>query len=70
MSMPGVEGIKMHWQQRMGAAKILWGQLTHDELMESEGHEQKLTALVQARYDISHDAAQAQVREFYLKHKP
>lgn len=70
MSMPGVEGIKIHWQQQLGAAKILWGRLTHDELMESEGHEQKLTALVQARYDISREAAQMQVHEFYAKHKP
>lgn len=70
MSMPGVAGIQIHWQQQLGAAKILWGRLTHDELLESEGHEQKLTALVQARYGVSHDQALVQVRDFYLKHKP
>lgn len=70
MSMPGIEGVKIHWQQQIGTAKILWGQLTQDELLETEGHEQKLTALVQARYAISHDEAHAQVRDFYLKHKP
>lgn len=70
MSMPGVQGVKVHWQQQMGAAKIFWGHLTHDELLESKGHEQRLTALVQTRYAISHDEAQLQVREFYRKHKP
>lgn len=70
MTMPGVEGIKTHWAQQMGAAKIWWGKLTHDELLETEGHEQRLTALIQARYDISHNEALVQVRDFYFKHKP
>ncbi len=69
MNIPSVEEIKGKWKQQVGAAKIAWGKLTDDELLETEGHAQKLTGLVQERYAMSHDAAEKQVNEFIKKHK-
>jgi uncharacterized protein YjbJ (UPF0337 family) len=56
------------WKQLMGAAKVAWGKLTDDELLKSEGHEQKLAGLIQQRYAITHDEAQKQVKDFLEKH--
>jgi len=57
------------WKQQAGAAKVLWGKLTDDELLKIEGHSEKLVGLVQERYAITRDAAQAQVNSFFEKHK-
>lgn len=68
MSLPSVDEIKGKWKQRVGAAKIVWGKLTEDELLKSEGHAQKLTGLVQERYAITRDEADKQVSNFFKKH--
>lgn len=57
------------WKQYVGAAKVVWGKLTDDELMQVEGEAQKLTGLVQERYAITRDEAHKQVNEFFAKHK-
>jgi uncharacterized protein YjbJ (UPF0337 family) len=69
MSMPSVDELKGKWQQQVGAAKVAWGKLTDDELLKSEGHEQKLAGLVQERYAITRDAADAQVKKFFADFK-
>ncbi len=69
MNIPSVEEMKGKWKQQVGAAKIAWGKLTDDELLETEGHAQKLTGLVQERYAMTRDAAEKQVNEFINKHK-
>ena len=66
---PGVEGVKGKWKQLIGAAKIAWGKLTDDELLKSEGHQQKLAGLIQERYAITHDEAHNQVKVFLEKHQ-
>lgn len=67
-SMPSMEEIKGKWRQQVGAAKVAWGRLTEDELLKIEGHTQKLAGLVQERYAITRDAAEAQVKKFFDKH--
>ncbi|TJY61176.1 CsbD family protein [Sinimarinibacterium sp. CAU 1509] len=57
------------WKQQMGAAKVTWGKLTDDELLQTEGHVQKLVGLVQERYAITRDEAAAQINGFFDKHK-
>ncbi|WP_339799118.1 CsbD family protein [uncultured Marinobacter sp.] len=59
--------IKGKWKQQLGGAKIAWGKLTDDELLESEGHAQKLAGLIQERYAVSREEAEKQVREFMDK---
>lgn len=68
-SMPSSDEIKGKWKQQMGAAKIAWGKLTDDELLEIEGHEQKLAGLVQERYALTRDEAEKQVKGFFDQNK-
>ncbi|MBP6077194.1 MAG: CsbD family protein [Xanthomonadales bacterium] len=67
--MPSSDEIKGKWKQQMGAAKIAWGKLTDDELLQAEGHQQKLTGLVQERYAITRDEAEQQVTKFFESNK-
>lgn len=69
MNLPSVDEVKGIWKQQVGAAKIVWGKLTEDELLELEGHQQKLTGLVQERYAITRDEADKQVKSFFEKNK-
>jgi uncharacterized protein YjbJ (UPF0337 family) len=69
MSMPSVDELKGKWKQQMGAAKIAWGKLTDDELLQVEGEAQKLTGLVQERYAVTRDEADKQVSAFFEKNK-
>lgn len=64
---PSASEMKGKWKQQVGAAKIAWGKLTEDELLELEGHQQKLAGLVQERYAITLDEANKQVKEFFSK---
>lgn len=69
MNIPSKDEIKGQWKQQIGAAKIAWGNLTDDELLKVEGHEQKLAGLIQERYAITRDEAMAQVKAFFEKNK-
>ena len=57
------------WKQQVGSAKVTWGKLTNDELLQSEGHADKLAGLVQERYAISLEEANNQVKQFIEKCK-
>jgi len=52
------------WKQQVGSAKVIWGKLTDDELLKTEGHVQKLGGLLQERYAITKEAADKQVSDF------
>jgi len=65
-----VDAIKGMWKQQAGAAKIVWGKLTEDELLKSEGHAEKLAGLVQERYAVTRDDADSQVKAFFDKNTP
>jgi uncharacterized protein YjbJ (UPF0337 family) len=69
MNLPSVDEVKGIWKQQVGAAKVVWGKLTEDELLKLEGHQQKLTGLIQERYAITRDEADKQVKSFFEKHK-
>ena len=67
--LPSVDEMKGKWKQQVGAAKIAWGKLTEDELLKLEGHEERLTGLVQERYAITRDEADRQVKRFFDTNK-
>ncbi len=69
MSMPSSDELKGKWKQQVGAAKVAWGKLTEDELLQSEGEQQKLSGLVQERYALTRDEADQQVKDFIQKCK-
>lgn len=68
MSLPSTDALKGQWKQHVGAAKVAWGKLTEDELLQSEGQVQKLAGLLQQRYAMTHDEADQQVKNFLKKH--
>lgn len=57
------------WKQHAGAAKILWGKLTDDEILQTEGQLEKLAGVIQERYAISKEIAENQVADFMAKLK-
>jgi uncharacterized protein YjbJ (UPF0337 family) len=67
--LPSADELKGKWKSYVGEAKVLWGKLTDDELLQTEGHLQKLAGLVQQRYAITREAAEKQVHDFLNKHK-
>lgn len=56
--------IKGVWKQQLGAAKVVWGRLTDDEILQTEGNLEKLSGLVQERYAVNRNEADQQVRRF------
>jgi uncharacterized protein YjbJ (UPF0337 family) len=68
-SSPAIDVIKAKWQKHVGAAKVVWGKLTDDELLQSEGQVDKLSGLVRERYAISRYEADNQVKNFLDKCK-
>ncbi|MDF1781264.1 MAG: CsbD family protein [Alcanivoracaceae bacterium] len=69
MSMFNREKLEGQWNQHLGSAKILWGKLTDDEILKSEGRADRLSGLVEKRYAISRDQADQQVKAFLKGHK-
>lgn len=65
--LPSADEIKGKWTTYLGEAKVLWGKLTDDELLQTEGQWQKLAGLVQQRYTTTREAAEKQVRDFLNK---
>jgi uncharacterized protein YjbJ (UPF0337 family) len=61
----GLDQISAKWKQHTGTAKILWGKLTDDELLKTEGQLQRLSGLVQERYALTKDVAEKQVQDFF-----
>ena len=69
MSSPLAEIIQKNWHKLAGLALIVWDELTLDELIKSEGDVQKLTKLVQQRYDMPREDASKQVMSFFERHR-
>lgn len=67
MTLLNSDQIKGEWKQQVGAAKVAWGKLTDDELLQTEGHADKLAGLVQERYGVVRADAEAQVKTFLDK---
>ena len=67
MNLASKNELKGKWKQQVGAAKVAWGKLTDDELLQSEGHAEKLAGLVQERYAVASDEAARQVKAFFAK---
>lgn len=68
LHLPSTGELKGKWKTYVGEAKVVWGKLTDNELLQTEGHLQKLAGLVQQRYAITMEAAERQVRDFLNKH--
>ncbi|MNT82692.1 hypothetical protein D3C72_2224580 [compost metagenome] len=69
MTIPSADELKGKWKQHVGNAKLVWGKLTEDELLQAEGRQDKLAGLIQERYAIAREEAEKQVKEFFDKIK-
>jgi uncharacterized protein YjbJ (UPF0337 family) len=65
ITIPNLDEIKGKWKQQVGAAKVAWGKLTEDELLQVHGRQEKLAGLVQERYGITRSEADTQVKRFF-----
>lgn len=53
--------VKGNWKQLKGNAKVRWGKLTDDDLMQVEGERDKLVGKIQEAYGITREEAERQV---------
>lgn len=56
--------IQGHWNDYKGRIKERWGKLTDSDLMQIEGHRDRLIGLLQTRYGIARDQVEQQVNDF------
>jgi uncharacterized protein YjbJ (UPF0337 family) len=52
------------WNQAKGKLKSKWGRLTDDDLMQAQGHKDRLVGMIQQRYGIGREKAEEQLEEF------
>lgn len=69
MARPLADIIKANWRQLASLARVVWDELTLDELIKSGGDAQKLIGLVQTRYDMTRSDAEKQVMSFFERHR-
>jgi uncharacterized protein YjbJ (UPF0337 family) len=63
--MTSADPLKGKWKQQAGAAKLAWGELTDDELLQTEGRRDKLAGLIQERYATTRDEADSRIKAFF-----
>ncbi|HEY2774948.1 MAG TPA: CsbD family protein [Candidatus Binatia bacterium] len=56
--------IEGKWKELTGGLKEHWGKLTDDELQLIGGKREKLAGLLQQKYGIAKEAAEAQIAKF------
>jgi len=52
-----------NWKQIRGEIRARWGELTDDELDQSQGNLEKLAGIIQERYGLAKEQAQEQLAE-------
>lgn len=57
--------VKAKWKTLINEAHAVWRKLPVEELAKVQGNFRGLTELVSARYQLSHDIAERQVRKFF-----
>ena len=53
------------WTNLKGSAKVQWGKLTDDDLLQVNGHLEKLVGLLQQRYGYARERAEQEVTGFF-----
>ncbi|HRP96092.1 MAG TPA: CsbD family protein [Rhodocyclaceae bacterium] len=52
------------WKQIKGSVKTRWAALNDDDLLDLDGHRDRLIGTIQERYGIARATAEQQVRKF------
>ncbi|WP_068858655.1 CsbD family protein [Perlucidibaca aquatica] len=58
--------IKGDWKQLSGKIKAKWGELTDDDLKQSEGNSEYLLGKLQEKYGLAKDKAKQHLKDFGL----
>jgi len=53
-----------NWKEAKGKVKSQWGRLTDDDLTQIEGNKDRLIGVLQQKYGLAKDKAEAQLEEF------
>lgn len=53
------------WKQIVGKAKVLWGDLTDNDLEKVEGNAERLAGLIQEKYGKTLEQAKKEVKHFF-----
>jgi uncharacterized protein YjbJ (UPF0337 family) len=53
-----------NWNEAKGKLKSKWGKLTDDDLVQAQGHKDRLVGMIQQRYGIGREKAEEQLEEF------
>jgi len=61
MTNPKWQQIKGNWNQFQGSVREKWGELTDDEVAETNGEREQLIGKVQEKYGIAREEAREQV---------
>jgi len=56
--------VQGNWKEAKGKVKSKWGRLTDDDLMQVEGNKDRLLGVIQQKYGLARDKAEAQLEEF------
>ena len=58
--------IKGEWKQLSGKIKAKWGELTDDDLKQSEGNTEHLLGKLQEKYGLAEDKAKQHLKDLGL----
>lgn len=61
--------IEGEWKQLKGAMKEKWGELTQDEIDQTDGETEKLIGKIQAKYGYGYEKARDEVNSWLAKHR-
>ena len=56
--------LKGRWHQVKGDIRKRWGKLTDNDVLEIEGHVEKMIGKLQERYGFKREEAEKQINEF------
>jgi uncharacterized protein YjbJ (UPF0337 family) len=56
--------LKGRWHQVKGDVRRRWGKLTDDDVLQIEGHFEKMIGKLQERYGFKREEAEKQINEF------
>jgi len=56
--------LKGRWHQVKGDIRKRWAKLTDNDMLEIEGHMEKMIGKLQERYGFKHEEAEKQLKEF------
>lgn len=60
------EQIKGQWDQLVGKAKRVWGELTDDDVLKAEGSSDKLFGIIQERFGDTKEKVKARIDALHI----